>query len=465
MNNRRGQTACALLFLLFLPSCGVLAPLVPEVEKPSAEIPIPEAWKIRITSGTDAHQWVRRFGDSTLNTLVAEGLRNNQNLRIAALRIEQLEKSELLTDSRQRPALSGSLGLSNSGRFTDGDPTENTNPSLSFSTGWEPDLWGQLKDERDQAALDTLEVQANYFAARLSLAGNITSAYFNLISAQNSMALAEGTLVNFQNSLRIIERSYKAGISGVDAVDVQLGRNNVTGAQRGISEAKVNLTNARQALEILLGRYPEGLVSAEQELPSPLSSLPSTIPAAVIEQRPDLISARTGLASLVKEVDIRRKEILPNINLRGSISGDNSASLTRLLDPTFLAWTVASTLSQDILDRGVNKASVEQALILHRIAIEQYSAEALGAFREVEFALLSDAAIAEQTVLLRKEVETSTLAERQAQRDYSSGLNIRILSVLESQRRAVNARAGLIRIQNERLQNQVDLFVAMGGNP
>jgi len=90
----------------------------------------------------------------------------------------------------------------------------------------------------------------------------------------------------------------------------------------------------------------------------------------------------------------------------------------------------------------------------------------LVALQEVELALMSDTSLDEQTALLQQEVRVSSLAETQAQRNYTQGLeNADILSVLESQRRAVNARSGLIRIRNARLQNQVDLFVAMGGNP
>ena len=39
-----------------------------------------------------------------------------------------------------------------------------------------------------------------------------------------------------------------------------------------------------------------------------------------------------------------------------------------------------------------------------------------------------------------------------------------MLEILESQRRAVNARGALIRLRNQRLQNRLDLHLALGGD-
>ena len=62
-------------------------------------------------------------------------------------------------------------------------------------------------------------------------------------------------------------------------------------------------------------------------------------------------------------------------------------------------------------------------------------------------------------------VEQAALAERQAERDYSEGIEgADIFSVLESQRRANNARSTLIRLKNERLQSRIDLHLALGGS-
>ena len=64
-----------------------------------------------------------------------------------------------------------------------------------------------------------------------------------------------------------------------------------------------------------------------------------------------------------------------------------------------------------------------------------------------------------------RQAEQAALAERQANRDYADGVEgADILDVLESQRRANNARSGLIRLRNNRLQTRIDLHLALGGD-
>ena len=89
---------------------------------------------------------------------------------------------------------------------------------------------------------------------------------------------------------------------------------------------------------------------------------------------------------------------------------------------------------------------------------------ALQAFQEVEATLAADRSLAIQEKFLNSEVERASLAEKQAERDYAEGINPNILSVLEAQRRANNARAAIIRLRNQRLQNRFDLHLALGGD-
>ena len=71
--------------------------------------------------------------------------------------------------------------------------------------------------------------------------------------------------------------------------------------------------------------------------------------------------------------------------------------------------------------------------------------------------------IRDRNKYLSSELRQAELAEKQAMRDYSEGL-IQIISVLEAQRRAVASRRAMIFLKNQRLQNRIDLHLALGGN-
>jgi outer membrane protein TolC len=87
---------------------------------------------------------------------------------------------------------------------------------------------------------------------------------------------------------------------------------------------------------------------------------------------------------------------------------------------------------------------------------------ALTAFREVETALAAGVFLDGQIVALRKFAEESKEAEKLAVSQYERGL-AGILNVLESQRRAFDSQSGLIRAENQRLLNRIDLCLALGG--
>jgi outer membrane protein TolC len=159
-----------------------------------------------------------------------------------------------------------------------------------------------------------------------------------------------------------------------------------------------------------------------------------------------------------------RKNLLPNLSLTGSGSS-TQGNFARLLSPTDLVTNITLNLTQILYAGGALESEARLAVERNKAAIHDYAQAALEAFREVESALGAESSLAAQEGFLEKEVEQAALAERQAERDYSEGIEgVDILSVLESQRRANNARSSLIRLKNERLQNRIDLHLALGGS-
>ncbi len=78
---------------------------------------------------------------------------------------------------------------------------------------------------------------------------------------------------------------------------------------------------------------------------------------------------------------------------------------------------------------------------------------------------LRDAAetyLVKQVTALSNAAKEANEAEKLAQDDYLAGL-AGLVTVLESQRRVFDAKRSLIDLQNLRLQNRIDLYLALGG--
>jgi NodT family efflux transporter outer membrane factor (OMF) lipoprotein len=407
----------------------------------------------RISTG-----WLSEFGDLELTRTVNEALAYNRSLKAAAARLKEAKESSIIARSRMLPSV-GLSGSASRSEFSEADSRQSH--SLNLAASWEPDLWGRLRNLTRAAEAEERAAIEDFRGARLSLAANTAKAWCNLISAEQEVALAGVTLESFEKNLRIIERNYKG--TGEGALDIQFGRTNVSSARRAVESRKLDQAEAARSLELLLGRYPSGTTRNRRDLPRLSGSVPAGLPANLLDRRPDLSASRARLFASAQRADAARKALLPSVSITGS-GGSSTTKLADLLDAGGLAATLAGRFTQIITEGGAVSAEARAALARNEAQLANYAQTALEAFREVESTLAADRSLAAQEKFLASELEQAALAEKQAERDYSEGINPNILSVLEAQRRANNARASMIRLRNQRLQNRIDLHLALGGD-
>ncbi|WP_367873276.1 efflux transporter outer membrane subunit [Luteolibacter sp. Populi] len=429
------------------------------------EVSAPDSWQAASNGhhGEISTGWLDEFSDRGMKQAVGEALEHNQDLKTAAARMRQAKHSAIAGRARLRPSAgvdaAAGYRINENGR---NPADESENYGLSLAASWEIDLWGRLRDLTSADEADHASAQAAYRGARLSLAANAGKAWCNLITAEHLLELSHETLDSNSKVLGITERLFKGG-AGQGALDVQLGRTNVAAAGRAVKAAELARNEAARSYEVLIGRYPSAESRGSRELPALKSHVPAGLPASLIERRPDLAEARAEIFASAKRADAARKELLPRLALTGS-SGTPVSRFGNFLDPAFLATSVAANASQSLYEGGALAANAKAALAANDATVHAYARTALEAFREVESALNADASLAEQESFLLKEVEQAALAQKQSARDYSDGSNDDILRVLESQTRATNARGSLIRLRNQRLQNRIDLHLALGGD-
>lgn len=395
--------------------------------------------------------------------MIDKAMASNRDLASAEARMKEAEfvaiagRSRLLPEARLNT--SGSFSVSERGPL----PSRETESyGLTVSASWEADVWGRLRDLTAADSADLYASEATLRGARLSLAASTGRAWCNLIAADQQYELAKVILDSFERNLRISERNYEG--TGQGSIDVQFGRTNVAGAKRALESSQLARDEAARTLEVLTGDYPSGTTRAGSELPRLRSSVPAGLPSELLDRRPDLAAARARIFATAKRADAARKSLLPSLGLTTS-AGTPVDQFRQLLDPQWLATSIAANIAQTLYAGGALSNQARAALERNKAAISDYQQVALEAFREVETALAADRSLAAQEQFLITEVEQAALAEKQATRDYADGIEgAGILNVLESQRRANNSRSSLIRLRNDRLQNRIDLHLALGGD-
>jgi outer membrane protein TolC len=142
--------------------------------------------------------------------------------------------------------------------------------------------------------------------------------------------------------------------------------------------------------------------------------------------------------------------------------GTASRALKDLVDGDFSVWSLVGNLVQPLFQGGRLRAGVSQAEAAKEEALANYAGSAIRAFAEVETALAAESLLAEQEAALDRAAEQSREARFLAEDRYGSGLED-FITVLESQRRSLQADGELIAAKRLRLENRVDLHLALGG--
>lgn len=448
-----------------LPGAGRLLPLVLPlllsacIGLPTRNPSAPEApthWQAGESAEALQKAWLDDFTDPLLSGLVATALANNHDLRIAAARMRAAEARARIAGADLLPQ--ADIGL-DAARRGGNRESASDGYGLSASIAWEADLWGRLGDAARATTLDALAGEQDYRAARLSLAATVARNWFQLIEAGLQLQLARHTSESFRRSLEVIEQRYRRGLDS--ALDVRLARTDLAAAQANEAARERDLDATRRGLEVLLGDYPGGNLQPAPALPAMPHEVPAGLPAQLLARRPDLLAAEQRLSAAGQRLDEARKNRLPRLRLTAS-GGTASDELRRLLNWDNLVWSLLAGFAQPLFQGGRLQAEQALAEAQHGEAWAEYAGAVLDAFREVETALSAEPRYRVQEAALREAAEQAREAERLAESRYRQGLE-GIVTLLEARRRAFTAESSRLRVARERLENRVDLHLALGG--
>jgi NodT family efflux transporter outer membrane factor (OMF) lipoprotein len=416
-----------------------------------------------------ADRWWESFGDPRLAELVTAAWARNPDLGAAAARVEAALAQARIAGSTLAPQLeaagSGSrarqnfIGLPIPGGERQVLSSTSTSLGVSLNIAWEADLWGRLAAARSAARAQGEATRADLAAARLSLTGQVVKGWFAVTEAQAQVELAAETRANRALTEERIRRRFEAGLRG--ALDLRLARANRAAADALLAQRRQQLDAAVRQLETLLGSYPEGRRTAG----GPFQDLPATppvgLPAELLTRRPDLVAAELRLAAAGFSVAEARASLYPQLRLTGS-AGRRSQELEDLLENDFSVWSLAANLLQPLFQGGRLRAGVDLQEARFREAALGYAGALLAALGEVETTLAAEELLRDQVSALAEAATQAEAARKLSVERYGAGL-VDLLTVLESERQALDSRSQLLAARRQLLANRADLHLALGG--
>ena len=453
-----------LVLLLSAALCGLSAcqtlDIRPEPSVAVADVPVsPTAQWVALAPGQlPQTNWVGAFNSQALPGLVAEALTANTTIRTAEARFEAALARADISSADLLPSVTGSV---DAGRSERGDSSLPDSTSLGFgvNASWEIDLWGRVRDGVKASELDAAALQADFAAARLSVAGQVSQTWFDFIEARLLAELSVRDVETQERALRLTTRRFEGGVTG--SSDVRLARSSLANAQALQATRLQRQASLARTLEVLLRRYPAQEIEAASDLPVLPELTGAGSPQDVLRLRPDIIAAERRMDSAGLRVDVARKALLPRLSLDGGLNA-SAGGLNKLFDIDALVGSIGAGLTQPIFQAGRLKADVRQQKAVLRQQLESYADTALTAFLEVENALDGEQRLMERETALKVSLEEAVQAENRLVTRYSEGL-ASILQLLDAQSRRISAESQLISARKERLANRVRLHVALGG--
>lgn len=448
----------------------------PDYTKPDTQLPqawvSPEDSSIVRTKDTLQEQWWQNFHDPLLNQFIEKALSGNWDLKIAEARIAEARASRASAFSTLLPQGDAmASGTREANQFAiPGNLPGLTKPFNIFQTGfdasWELDLFGGHRRAVEAADAQMEATQATRDEAVISLLAEVARTYADIGQYQEQIRLTEDIIKSSQTTLNIAQERYKVGnTAGID----------VTQAQAQLEQEQAQLPNYRNLLaqslfsmDVLIGAQPGTALAMlgapdknAQPIPTTDKKLLLAAPAAVIANRPDILTAERNLAAATAQQGVAVAQFFPDISLSGFIGLLNTHA-DNLIKSASESWMMGSKVIWPILSYGKLSANMDTADAQAQEALANYQKTIITALSDVE---RSVTAYIEQQKFednLAKSVEHDRHAYKIAQERYKEGLTS-FIEVLDAQRTLYAAQSQLTEAKTKTTQNLIAAYKSLGG--
>ncbi|MEA3210854.1 MAG: outer membrane protein multidrug efflux system [Chthoniobacter sp.] len=481
-----GAIAC-----LMLASCALLEPPTGgDILTESAREKIPGRWSGNHRSGEVVPNWIRTFGDPELTRLVEDAVTRNPDLVAAAARVEASRAAIKIAAASLYPRIAlkglgersgreitsarggsidppdlGGLGVDLSSGSGDTSnlldrSTQRWVYGLGIGASWELDVWGRVRSKKAAAKAESAALEADYEFARQSLAATVARAYFSTIEASQQAANAAETLSFYREALQLADVRKKEGhASDYDLAQIKA---RAAGAQDTLYAAQAARAQAIRAIEVVTSKYPAGKLALRNSFPSQPRTVPSGLPAQLLERRPDLIAAERRFAAAFHRVNEARTARLPRFSISAA-GGMGTAQLDTVGVIDTVTWSLAAGVIQPIFFGGELKAAQDVRTAEQKAAAALYTGTALRAFEDVEDALASESYLAKRQSALNDVVENTDTSVTLGKAQFEQG-QTDTFTILRLSGENLAAKVELTKIRASRLRERVNLHLALGGD-
>jgi len=408
-------------------------------------------------------KWWEVFQDPQLQDLIRTAMKQNYDVRIAAVRILEAQSIVGIAHGAQLPSVyaGASAADERSPRQKNLPPEYNTSSnSVNASLVWDLDFWGKYRRATEAARANLLASEWARRQVMSTLVSDIAASYFELRAYDLQLEIAKQTLASRQESLQLT-RTLADGGSGTE-LDVRQAEELVSVAAETIPDLERRIQQQENLISTLLGNNPGPIARGMKLTEQPhLPEVPSGIPSSLLERRPDIRAAEAQLMEANALIGVAKAAYFPDIALTAT-SGFQSSSLTSLFTGPAGMWNFGGTVSQPVFAGGRITSNVhlteqrkEEMVLTYQQTIQQ-------AFRGVSDSLVAYQKNREYREHQQDLVISAQDAAQLSEVRYRGGATD-YLEVLTNETNAFDAELGLAQAQANELLSLVDIYRNLGG--
>ncbi len=427
-------------------------PFVASGDPALSDTPVPQSW------------W-HLYEDRRLDEWVEEALRSNTDLRQADANLERSRAALKETRALRQPSIAVSGGvqyaqLAGEQYLLPITPPRDTYYDTELTVGYDLDLFGGIRRGIEAARADDEAVEAARDLVRVNVAAETIRAYVDACGAGMQLEAAVRVLSVQQQSLALTERLFQGG----RAIDLDLTRaRQLVDQQTGvIPSLEAARRNALFRLATLTGK-PPALFARDLETCASPPRLTRTLPvgdgAALLKRRPDVRQAERELAAATANIGVQTALLYPDIAL-GIPVGSIGAARDAYTSPTNF-WGIGAVLKWQA-NQSAARARVQEAKASTRLALANFDGVVLGALRDAETALNTYVHDLQREDSTRKARDEAERAVRDSERLRAEG-RASSLAVIDSQGTYAASEQTLAQLETALAQDQVAVFLALGG--
>ncbi len=405
-------------------------------------------------SSLSSLSWRELFTDPCLQSLIEQALDSNTDLKVAQLNVAQAE----IALSTARKAFLPSLNLEPQGSISSFKGATTKSYSVSLTSSWEIDLFGRLRNAKEQSKA-LLEQSAAYAqAVQTSLIATVAQSYYSLLMLDEQLEISQQAKENWANNLRVMEALKNAG--RINETAVLQSRASSIALDSSIVTIKEQIAAMENTISLLLAQPTSHIERGDilsLEFPGELTV---GLPIELLSNRPDVRMAEANLMEMFYATAEARSSLYPSLTLSGSAGYTNSSG--GVSNPGDMLYSLAGSILQPIFNRGtlraqlkISKAQQEQALLQFKQSVLDAGAEVNNSMSELQSAQERLEYGTEQIEVLEKTLTKTELLMRHG--------SSTALDVLVAQLSLLQTQLSFSAEKYNQTQGVVNLYRALGG--